>query len=142
MRNRDQVVWDFVQQWLKKGEADLKAAEILLCEEMEDYFSSAFHSQQAVEKSIKAYLIRYQIEFRKTHDLDELLTLVDSKDSSFRNEVGSCVWLTPYGVEFRYPGEYPVVDYSSAEKAYNEAKLVKNAVLKRLKEYLAKGRPV
>ncbi|KPL05397.1 MAG: DNA-binding protein [candidate division Zixibacteria bacterium SM1_73] len=141
MRNREQVIWDFVQQWLKKGESDLKAAKILLGTEVDDYFSCAFHSQQAAEKFLKAFLVCHQIEFRKTHDLDELLNLTDSADSSLRQEIGSCVWLSPYGVEFRYPGEYPVVDHNTAEKAYKESELVRQAVMKRLEEFLSKGRP-
>jgi HEPN domain-containing protein len=141
MRNREQVVWDFVQQWLKKAESDLKSAKILLDTEVDDYFSCAFHSQQAAEKFLKAYLVRHQVEFRKTHDLDELLNLTDSKDPSLRQEIGSCVWLSPYGVEFRYPGEYPEVDHNTAERAYKEAHLVKEAVMKRLEDYLSKDGP-
>lgn len=141
MRNREQVVWDFVQQWLKKGNSDLITAKILLAAEVDDYFSCAFHSQQAAEKFLKAYLVRHQVEFRKTHDLDELLTLAEPTDPSLRNEIGSCLWLTPYGVEFRYPGDYPSVDHDTAERAYQQAELVKKSVMERLKDYLAKGRP-
>ena len=141
MRNREQVVWDFVQQWLKKAESDLETAKILLDTKTDDYFTSAFHSQQAAEKFLKGYLVRHQIEFRKTHVLDELLTLTDSIDPSLRDEVGSCVWLTPFGVEFRYPGEYPEVDHKIAESAYQESQKLKEVVMEKLKEYLSKGRP-
>lgn len=141
MRSRDQVIWDYVQQWIKKADSDIKTAKILMDEEMEDYFTCAFHSQQSAEKFLKAYLVRYQIEFRKTHDLDELLNLTDSVDPSLRNEISSCVWITHYGVEFRYPGEYPVVDHNTAVRAYKESEIVKDAVIKRLNDYLSKGRP-
>jgi HEPN domain-containing protein len=141
MRNRDQTIFDFVQQWIKKAESDLKAAEILLRADVDDCFLSAFHSQQAAEKFLKAYLIRHQLEFRKTHDLEELISLVDPTDPSLRHEIGSCVWLTPYGVEFRYPGEYPVVDRPTGEKAYDESEAVQVAVMKRLEDYLSQGRP-
>lgn len=141
MRSREQVVWDFVQQWLKKAESDLKTSKILLDAEVDDYFPCAFHSQPAAEKFLKAYLVRHQVEFRKTHDLDELLNLTDSINPSLRGEIGSCVWLTPYGVEFRYPGECPVVNHKTAENAYKESQEVKEAVMKKLKDYLSKGRP-
>jgi HEPN domain-containing protein len=141
MRSREQVIWDFVQQWIRKAESDLEAARILLNTQMDDYFPCVFHSQQAAEKFLKAYLVRHQIEFRKTHDLDELLVLSDSFDSSLRHEIASCLWLTPYGAAFRYPGEYPVVDQNLADRAYKESELVKNAVMKRLEDYLSKGRP-
>lgn len=29
-RTREQVIWDFVQNWLRKAESDLRAAEHLL----------------------------------------------------------------------------------------------------------------
>ena len=90
---------------------------------------------------MKAYLVRHQVEFRKTHDLEELLNLTDSVDPSLSYEIASCVWLTPYGVEFRYPGEYPVVDQNTAQRAYKESECVKEAVMKRLDDYLSKGRP-
>jgi HEPN domain-containing protein len=141
MRSREQVVWDFVQQWLKTAEADLKAAKILLDAQVDDYFPCAFHAQQASEKFLKTYLVRHQVAFRKTHDLDELLNLTDPIDPTLRAEIDSCVWLTPYGVEFRYPGEYSVVDHRTAQKAYKETQEVKKAVMRRLGDYLSKGRP-
>ena len=136
MRGREQVIRDFVQQWLKKAETDFKTARTLLDTETDDYYPSAFHSQQAVEKLLKAFLVRHQIEFRKTHDLDEIFNLTDTIDPSLRDEIGSCIWLTPYGVEFRYPGEYPEVDYDTAERAFIKAELVKENVMKRLEYYL------
>jgi len=141
MRSHEQVIWDFVDQWLKKAESDLKSARILLDADVDDYFPSAFHSQQAVEKFLKAYLVRHQIEFRKTHDLDELFIITDLVDPPLRNEIGSCVWLSPYGVEFRYPGEHPLIDKSTAERAYEESKLVKEVVMRRIGDYISKGRP-
>jgi HEPN domain-containing protein len=143
MRSPEQVIWDFVRQWLKKAEADRQSAKILLDTDLNDHFPCAFHCQQAAEKFLKAYLVRHQVEFRKTHDLDELLKLADSVDLSLGYEIASCVWLTPYGVEFRYPGEYPEVDHDTAARAYKEkeVELVGQAIMKRLNDYLSKGRP-
>ena len=141
MRSREQVIWDFVQQWLKKAERDIKTAEILLEVKIDDYDTLAFHCQQAVEKYIKAYLVGHQIEFRKTHDLEELIHLASRKDESFLDEISFCKWLTPFGTEFRYPGDYPEVDIETAKKAYNDTILVKETILQRLKDYLSKGRP-
>jgi hypothetical protein len=38
----------------------------------------------------KAYLVRHQIEFRKTHDLDLLLRLASQAEPSLREELASC----------------------------------------------------
>jgi HEPN domain-containing protein len=137
MRSREEVIWDFVQQWLNKAEADLAAAEILVASEMRDYFTCAFHCQQASEKFLKAYLVRHQIEFRKTHDLGQLLKLASQAEPALQEELASCEWLTPFGVEFRYPGGYPEVDQATAQNALAEARRVGQVVMEHLESYLS-----
>jgi HEPN domain-containing protein len=132
MRSREQVIRDFVQQWLHKAEADLAAAEILASSEMPDYSTGVFHCQQATEKFIKAYLVRYQIEFPKTHDLGQLLRLASQAEPELQEELISCEWLTPFGVEFRYPGAYPEVSQVTAQNALSEAKQVRRVILEHL----------
>jgi HEPN domain-containing protein len=132
MRSREQVIREFVQQWLKKAEVDLRTAKVLLDTDADDYFPCTFHCQQSIEKFLKAYLVQHQIEFRKTHDIDEILDITDTFDETLRTEIGSCTWLTPYGVEFRYPGEYHEVDFETAEEAFLAALLVKKSIIKRL----------
>jgi len=68
-RTREQVIWDFVQDWLRKAEGDFAAAEHLLGLAQQDCFTAAFHAQQAAEKFLKALLVRHQIPFPKTHDI-------------------------------------------------------------------------
>lgn len=140
MRSREQVIWDFVQQWLRKAEGDLEAAKILFQSKMSDYFTCAFHCQQATEKILKTFLVLHQIEFRKTHELQELLDLCKHADFSLSKELSFCSWLTPFGVELRYPAEYSEVDQQTAQKAVEDAQKVKEIVMKRLKVYLSKGR--
>lgn len=136
MKGREEVIKDFVQQWLQKAEMDLAAAKVLLTSDMLDFFPAAFHCQQAAEKFLKAYLVRHQIEFRKPHDLDQLLQLTSQAERTLQQEVASCAWLTPFGVEFRYPGEYMEVDRATAQEALAEAEGVRQAVTKRLASYL------
>jgi len=139
-RTREQVIWDFVQGWLKKAEGDLRASEVMMRADLEDWFAAAFHAQQAAEKFLKAFLVRHQIPFPKTHDIVQLLNLTAKADRSLKLELGAAAMLTPFGVEFRYPGE-EVADREMAEHAFQEAKRVKEAVLKRLQPYLNKGHP-
>ncbi len=84
-----------------RPEADLTAAEILAAAETHDYFTCAFHCQQAAEKFLKAYLVRHQIEFRKTHDLDQPLGLVSQAEPVLQEELASCGWLSPFGAYVR-----------------------------------------
>lgn len=139
-RTREQVIWDFVQGWLRKAEGDLRSAECLLEVNQEDYFTAAFHAQQAAEKFLKAFLVRHQVAFAKTHDIDLLLGLAGKVDPSLKEELCSAAMLTPFGVEFRYPGE-EIADFETAQQAVMEAKRVKTVILERLKDYLRQGSP-
>jgi HEPN domain-containing protein len=137
MRSREEIIRDFVQQWLSKAEIALASAEILAAGEMSDYFTCAFQCQQASEKFLSAYLVRHQIEFRKTHDLGQLLKLASEAEAVLQEELASCEWLTPFGAEFRYPGEYPAVDHITAQNALAEAKRVREAIMGYLASYLS-----
>ena len=140
MRTPEQVVWDFVQDWLNKALSDSKTAEFLMKKKWDDYFNCTFHAQQAVEKYIKAYLVKNQIEFRKTHDLGKLLDLIEEVDQSLASELRFSVWLTNFAVDFRYPEE-PFVDKETAIKAIKDMQKVKEVILNSLKEYLSSGHP-
>ncbi len=136
MRSREEVIRDFAREWLNKAEGDLAAAEILAAAETDDYFTCAFHCQQASEKFLKAFLVRHQIEFRKTHDLEQLLRLAGQAKPTVQEGLASCNWLTPFGVEFRYPGDQPEVDPATAQNALVEAKRVRQMVMEHLALYL------
>lgn len=129
MRHPEQVVADFVRQWLKKADLDLQAARLLGAGELDDYFVSGFHAQQAVEKYIKAFLVRYQIEFPKTHDIGRLRQLVARRDATLAERLERADVLTPYGVDMRYPEEFEVVSQKQAEQAVALAEWVKATIL-------------
>jgi HEPN domain-containing protein len=73
MKPPDVALRGLVLQWLDKVAADFDAAEQLCA--MGGRFREiiAFLCQQAVEKYLKALLVRHQIEFPKTHDIAKLL---------------------------------------------------------------------
>lgn len=139
-RSREQVIWDFVQAWLGKAEGDLRSAEHLLTLPQQDYFTAAFHAQQAAEKFLKAFLVRHQIPFPKTHDLQELLELSARVTVTLKNQLASATMLTPFGADFRYPGEQ-IADLQSAQEAVQEARRVREAVRQELHGYLHQERP-
>ena len=139
-RTREQVIWDFVQSWLHKAAGDLRACEHLLKLPEDDYFTSAFHAHQAAEKFLKAFLVRHQIPFRKTHDTQQLLQLASRADLSIKEEAASAAMLTAFGVQFRYPGE-EIADIETAKQAFQQAKVVHSSIVRRLQDYLTQGRP-
>lgn len=141
MRTPDQVKWDFVHQWLGKAQRDLKAAEVLLQGNLEDFDNVGFHAQQATEKFIKAYLVRHQVEFPKTHDIAFLRRLVARVDPVLSTSLAPADLLTPYGVEFRYPSDLPALTREQGTEVLQHAEQVRHAVLTHLSSYLEAGRP-
>ena len=52
-----------LEQWLRKAETDLQAAQALLSHAPPLLYPSCFHAQQAAEKYLKAFLTWHQVEF-------------------------------------------------------------------------------
>ena len=141
MRTAEQVKWDFVRQWLDKARKDLAAGEVLLKEEFEDYENVGFHAQQAGEKFIKAFLVRHQIEFPKSHDIALLRQIVARVDPWLAEKLAAADALTPYGVEFRYPGDLPSVSRDEGKQAIRLAVQARELIMDSLKSYLDAGKP-
>lgn len=141
MRTPEQVRWDFVQQWLDKAHKDLQAATILFSSNIEDYDNVGFHAQQAAEKFIKALLVRYQIEFPKTHSIGVLLQLVAQVDQDLVHHLTPADVLTPYGVEFRYPGDFAPLSHDEGAQALQLVEQTRDLILAHLQSYLSAGRP-
>jgi len=142
MRSHDQVIWDFTQGWLRMAELDYGVAETLLERRGEYTEAVAFHSQQAAEKFVKTLLVRHQIEFPKTHDLSMLRGLLAKTDSVLAAQLAFADWLTPFGVEVRYPSQTPELPDDVGDRALSAARKVRESVMAALDAYLSKGRPI
>lgn len=134
MKSPEQVKIEFTREWIRKAESDLTTAEHLFKGGILYVYGTTFHAQQAVEKYLKAFLVWHQIEFRKTHDIQELLDLVDDVDHYLPESISESVDLTPYGVEYRYPGDYPDATMEDAAKALDVARRVCDEIRSRLPE--------
>jgi HEPN domain-containing protein len=132
MKPPEAVKEEFTREWIRKAENDFKTAEHLLQGGPDFAEGAAFHSQQAAEKYLKAFLVWHQIEFPKTHDIEALLKLAGRTDDKIPEILGEAAMLTPYGVDYRYPGEYPEVSRSDAERAFRLADRVRAEVRSRL----------
>lgn len=115
-----------------KAEEDLSAAKSLITYGQTFISTVCFHSQQAAEKYLKAFLTYHQIEFPKTHDIDELLDLVARVDNEIAESLRDVIVLTNYGVDVRYPGDFPDVTGNAAQQAITMAEKVRRSVLELL----------
>ena len=132
MRPPEEIKKILVQKWLAKADQDLNAGEALLSTDTPFLYPACFHAQQAVEKYLKAVLTWHQIEFPKTHIIEELLDLLQQVDSSMTMKLKIAAVLTPYGVEIRYPADEPEPGLKEAREALKLAQMVKEAVVNHL----------
>lgn len=130
----DKIVRKIAGEWIQKANQDIKAAEALLSQDPPLLFPSCFHSQQAAEKYLKAYLTQRQIEFPKTHSIRELVGLIRPVDEELADALLPAAVLTPYGIEIRYPGDAPEPSQQETEEALVLARKVAAAVAERLKD--------
>ena len=139
MKPPEQVRLELVRQWLGKAEEDFAVAQHLAAAQVLFYGAAGFHAQQAAEKFIKALLVRFQVEFPKTHDLDQLIDLVATIDNGLSDSLRNAASLTPYAVEVRYPSESPQLTLDDAKAAVLLAAHVRKVVLAQLEDYLQSG---
>jgi len=132
MRRREEIKQGIVGKWVHKAEIDLGVAEYLLQEGSAFPSVIAFHCQQAAEKYLKAFLARHEVEFPKTHDLEEILDLVAVINAELATSLRAVEVLTPFGVEIRYPGDRPDAMPEEARVAVALAQRVRDAILPRL----------
>lgn len=93
-----------VGRWLCKARHDWSAVEKLFTPDCEETEIAAFHCQQAVEKTLKGFLVYRRIDFERIHDLGRLLDYCAGADQDFESLRDAVEPLTLYAVTFRYPG--------------------------------------
>lgn len=65
---------EYISNWLFRANEDIEVIRSLVKTGAVYYTSSiCFHSQQASEKFLKAFLAYHDVDFPRTHDLDFLL---------------------------------------------------------------------
>ncbi|HKK80965.1 MAG TPA: HEPN domain-containing protein [Prolixibacteraceae bacterium] len=105
---------EFIKQWLAKANEDLLVVEKLTEYEIIATSSVCFHCQQAVEKFLKAFLITNGVDFKKTHNIEFLLSECSDIDIDFKNI--NPKELSDFGVDARYPGDMYVPDENETQE--------------------------
>ena len=127
--NKNEIIDDLIIKWVNIADRDLMAAEQGLKAYPVLSEIVCFHCQQAAEKYLKAYLVKYQVEFQKTHNIMSLINLCSTVDSVFKDKLLYADLLTDYAVEIRYPDEWYEPTIEEAKDAYRVACEVKQFVL-------------
>jgi HEPN domain-containing protein len=120
------------RQWVQKAENDLKnAAHTLQMGEDCPTDTVCFHAQQCVEKYLKALLVFKNIDFPRTHDIGQLITLLPAQ---YRPVVtpDEQERLTDYATVTRYPGDYEPIPLSETRRALKVCRRMRGAIRKLL----------
>jgi HEPN domain-containing protein len=120
---------DEVKAWLLKARGDLLSARILVEHSPLVLGPAAFHCQQAVEKTLKAFLVWRSVPFEKVHSLVYLMDLCESEEAGFASLREETERLAPYAVEVRYPGDVLHLSVDEARQALAAAEAVCDFVL-------------
>jgi len=122
-----------VRAWLAKAKLDLRAAAHEISAPEEGLWGDVmFHSQQAAEKAMKAFLAWHDVPFRKSHNLEELGRQCVVLDATLGTVAEQAAPLTEYAWKFRYPGDLDEPEQEEAEQALAAARNVYEAILARV----------
>ena len=115
------------ESWLAIAQEDLSAAKAL--QRIELFSAVTYHSQQAAEKSLKAYLVYKSFPIIKIHDLVQLIELCMKTDKEFSKILDEGEKLNPFSSKFRYPTEFDIPD---KELTIKQAQAIMKLVSKKI----------
>jgi len=116
--------YPMAKEWLKASYYDLEVIKEILDNKHLTHMS-AFHAQQALEKTLKAVLELHNQEIPKIHNVKKLLKLT-KEYIRFSVDIETIVKIDTLYIESRYPGDMGLLPYGQptvqdAEKFYQVA---------------------
>ncbi|ATW28164.1 HEPN domain-containing protein [Candidatus Formimonas warabiya] len=93
--------------WLEKAKRDIKSAKILKQNDCGNDVV-AFHSQQAIEKSLKGFLLKHTGQVAEGHSLIYLCKEATNYNIEFKKSLKNCAFVNQYYIETRYPADNPL----------------------------------
>jgi HEPN domain-containing protein len=130
------------EEWLKKAQEDLDVVgEIISKEHLTNMV--AFHSQQAVEKTLKAIIEEFEIGFEKTHNLERLIGIV-RKQINVDVDLVMIKRLDEVYISTRYPSDLGLLpsgkpSIQDAKELFNFADALYHKVKNLLEQSIEKG---
>lgn len=126
---------DVVKNWLLKANNDFKTGKDEMATEEPATDTICFHMQQYVEKYLKGYLVFHKVDFRKTHDIAELIELCKKVKTEFEELYGADAdSLTIYAAEIRYPDDFYMPTPNETRECIDIAEKSVDFIKKKLEE--------
>ncbi len=125
--NREKL--EYIKNWLFRANEDIAVIDNLINAGVENYTSTiCFHAQQASEKFLKAFLVHYDVDFPRTHDLDFLLLECQKINKEAFHDI-NLKSLSEFGVSVRYPDDFYIPTVSETLEYHQVAKEIKGIVV-------------
>ena len=108
--NPEPTNWPDIHQRIANAERELRVLNALVVGNL-DHEAIGFHAQQALENALKGWISALDSEYRNTHDLADLATIVRGHPEEDDTPAGEqLTWLTSYAVRYRYHGSKISID--------------------------------
>lgn len=122
-----------VNKWVEKAREDFEFAACSLEDEREFFAQICFHFHQAAEKYLKAYVVKFDLEFKKIHDLLELLDICEAHSPLLNTLREHCIFLNRFYISTRYPVHWEsTFTRQDAVQAMQAARAIADTVTKTL----------
>ena len=118
-------------EWIEKTEGDYTTVQLLQQSPISSKDVICFHAQQCIEKYLKAWLQEANIPIPRTHNLEELLSLIVPIFPAWNSWQPDFSTLSEHAVDFRSPGKSATAE--NAEHAAKICNIVREAIRKTLK---------
>ncbi len=121
-----------VYEWIKVAYFDSDTVDILIREKGHSEVI-IYHIHQAIEKFLKALMIKSNKKVEKVHALDRLLAELINIYTSLNDIKNDILEINLYLPKLRYPyGD--IIEFSETEKLYEKFNIIKKILLKLLEE--------
>ncbi|MDR2199813.1 MAG: HEPN domain-containing protein [Deltaproteobacteria bacterium] len=120
--------------WIERAKQSLNFLKIPYPESYDlNYEDLCFHAQQSAEKALKGFLVYFNVEPIKTHNLDILLKEL-SKYIVLDDKLFDVQNLSDYAVKFRYPDDYIQISVDEYNKSFEIANYCLTWVIDQIKK--------
>ena len=123
-----------ILRWFYRADQDFGfARSSLLDREMSFYDQICFHFQQAAEKYLKAYVVKFELPFKKEHNLVKLLKICRHHDESFKSLWTHCRYLNAFYLETRYADtKFAVTSKENTQTAFESVGQIQKVIRQKL----------
>lgn len=132
------------KEWIKFAKTDLQATIALVTEENLSTVA-AFHSQQCVEKSLKALLELNNKKVPRTHDLIKLLKKIEEEKINIDMKINEEVLdqISQVYIDTRYPADFGLLpegkpSINKIKEFLDEAESIFNQTVQLIEKYQEK----